>query len=122
MKTDFVATYCFVVLCQIYIGCCDAISAVQPPEKLFYVSLHTANELRAWLLYYSLPCLESILPKTYWNHFALLVEAIHILLGEEICKGDLKTAKGCLELFYKYFCNFYGMYHSNHYIFNPQQF
>uniref|UniRef100_A0A7M5XKF2 Transposase domain-containing protein n=4 Tax=Clytia hemisphaerica TaxID=252671 RepID=A0A7M5XKF2_9CNID len=66
-----------------------------------------ANELRTWLLYYSLPCLEGILLPIYWNHLALLVEATHILLGEKISKTDLEWANDCLQLFYKYFSEFY---------------
>ena len=67
-----------------------------------------ANELRAWLLYYSLPCLEDILPKVYLDHFALLVEAIHNLLKESISQDQIKWANSCLDLFYKYFERLYG--------------
>uniref|UniRef100_A0A7M5V8K1 Uncharacterized protein n=1 Tax=Clytia hemisphaerica TaxID=252671 RepID=A0A7M5V8K1_9CNID len=67
-----------------------------------------ANELRSWLLYYSLPCMECILPEIYWNHFALLVEATHILLADKISKDDLSWAESCLDLFYKYFEELYA--------------
>ena len=67
-----------------------------------------ANEFRAWLLYYSLPSLKDILPVIYWKHFALLVEPLHILLGDTITKEDLDWSKKCLDLFYKFFTAFYG--------------
>ncbi len=77
-------------------------------HKRAIIFIFIANELRAWLLYYSLPCLEDILPKTYLDHFALLVEAIHNLLKESISKEQIEWAKSCLDLFYKYFERLYG--------------
>ena len=52
--------------------------------------------------------MEGLLPERYWNHFALLVEATHILLGDRITKDDLSWAESCLDIFYKYFEQFYG--------------
>lgn len=60
-----------------------------------------ASELRAWLLFYSIPILFEILPMDYVHHLNLLVKAMHILLGSQICYSDLSTATKMLTLFYE---------------------
>ncbi|CAN7945932.1 unnamed protein product, partial [Ixodes hexagonus] len=45
-----------------------------------------------WLLFYCLPCTLGILPQRYWNHLGCLVEAIHILLSQEISPRQLERA------------------------------
>ena len=67
-----------------------------------------ANELRSWLLYYSLPCLEDILPKMFWEHYALLVEGIYLLLQSQIQDSDLVRAELCLKKFYELFSTLYS--------------
>lgn len=58
-----------------------------------------ANEWRAFLLYYS-PCvLYSALPRNFFKHWMLLVEAISILSSDSISKQDLRDAKCCLWKF-----------------------
>ena len=59
-----------------------------------------ASEYRAWLLFYSLPILVKFLPPDYSNHFALLITAMHILLGSNIVAEDIDAAHVLLELFY----------------------
>ena len=59
-----------------------------------------ANEYRVWLLFYSLPILVQFLPPDYSNHFALLVTAMHTLLGSNILTEDVDAAHEMLELFY----------------------
>ncbi len=68
-----------------------------------------ASELKAWLLYYSLPTLNGVLPKKYLQHFALFVEAVFILLGDSISKDDLAVAETFLDTFYKKFAELYGI-------------
>ncbi len=60
-----------------------------------------ASELRAWLLFYSIPILFEILHIDYLHHLNLLLKAMHILLGVQICHGDLTTAAKMLTLFYE---------------------
>ena len=59
-----------------------------------------ASELRSFLLFYSLPCLYGLLPDSYFQHYLLLVEAIHILLKHSISSNDLAKAAKLL----KHFC------------------
>ncbi|XP_053598085.1 uncharacterized protein LOC128668679 isoform X1 [Microplitis demolitor] len=51
-----------------------------------------ASEWRSWLLFYSLICLNGILPKKYLDHLALLVKALNIMLSEKIEKKELFVA------------------------------
>ena len=53
-----------------------------------------------------------VLPEKYVVHFALLVEGIHILLGEDISPGDLDVAEALLGKFYEGFAPLYGKVHS----------
>ncbi|XP_030838496.1 uncharacterized protein LOC115922885 [Strongylocentrotus purpuratus] len=48
-----------------------------------------ASEWYSWLLIYSLPCLNGILPREYWLHFLLLVQASYLLLQKSITLEDL---------------------------------
>ncbi|KAK3107405.1 hypothetical protein FSP39_013796 [Pinctada imbricata] len=67
-----------------------------------------ASEMRSWLLYYSLPCIsESSLPEVYIHHYACLVEAIYLLLGEDISESDLQRAERLLNSFYEHFAELY---------------
>ena len=59
-----------------------------------------ASELRAWLLYYSIPILFELLHFDYLLHTNLLVKALHILLNSEISSNDLSTAEIMLTVFY----------------------
>ncbi|KAG0443816.1 hypothetical protein HPB47_014494 [Ixodes persulcatus] len=58
-----------------------------------------ASEWRLWLLFYVLPCTLGILKQRYWKHLRCLVEAIHMLLSEELTPRMLKTAGGLLRKF-----------------------
>ena len=81
---------------------------IKPPEEfrrtprpIQTYSNWKASELRAWLLYYSLPVLSGILPADYIHHLSMLVSAIHLLLGDAICVPDIDKAHQLLEEFYK---------------------
>lgn len=76
-----------------------------------YVTSLLASELKAWLLYYSLPILVKVLPEKYVVHFALLVEGIHILLSDDISPTDLDVAETILDKFYEDFEPLYGKLH-----------
>ena len=71
-----------------------------------------ANEVRAWLLYYSLPCLSGILPQPFLDHFTHLVEAIHLFLGTVISPNVISKGQECLTYFYKEFGVLYGIFFS----------
>ena len=71
------------------------------PRSVTAMKQWKASEFRAWLLFYSLPVLSDLLPADYIYHLALLVSAIHILLGDAIKTADIDIAQEQLELFYK---------------------
>jgi len=51
-----------------------------------------ARELRSFLLFYGAPALYGILSKDYFQHYSLLVNAIHLLLKDSISESDLNEA------------------------------
>lgn len=67
-----------------------------------------ASELRNWLLFYAVPCLEEYLPMLYLKHFCCLVEAVYILLSEGITTDDLKKADRLLNFFVSNASYLYG--------------
>lgn len=68
-----------------------------------------ANELRTWLLYYGVPCLDGILPKKYQRHFILLSDSIFILSTSNITPCNIDTARNKLLEFVLNFERFYGI-------------
>ncbi|XP_046405101.1 uncharacterized protein LOC124170424 [Ischnura elegans] len=84
----------------------DRLSLIKPPrgipriprslkERMFW----KANEWKHWLLFYSLPCLQDILPKKYVKHWALLAEGVYILLSDLIMPEELNKAHMLLTEF-----------------------
>lgn len=67
-----------------------------------------AKEWRYWLLYYSLPCLNNILPRQYFAHLTLLCEAIFLLLKKSVTTADLTTAEELLVRFALRVSDLYG--------------
>ena len=60
-----------------------------------------ASELRAWLLFYSVPILFQFLHIDYIHHLNLLVKSMHILLSSHISSNDLLIAGEMLKVFYE---------------------
>lgn len=59
-----------------------------------------AREYENWILYYSLPLLSlTSLPDTYVSHWALFVEALHLLLQSNMTLDDIRTANNLLHQF-----------------------
>ncbi|KAH8035074.1 hypothetical protein HPB51_004315 [Rhipicephalus microplus] len=58
-----------------------------------------ASEWQQWLLYFSLPCLEGLLPRQYLKHFALLVKGIALLLQDTVSLSDISVSTDCLVKF-----------------------
>ncbi|CAN7948710.1 unnamed protein product, partial [Ixodes pacificus] len=58
-----------------------------------------ANKWRQWLLFYCLPCTLGFLPHCFWNHLGCLVEAIQILLSQELSPRQLEHAGTLLQRF-----------------------
>ncbi|KAJ1519617.1 hypothetical protein ONE63_004891 [Megalurothrips usitatus] len=68
-----------------------------------------AKEYRAFLLYYSLPCLEGLLPSSHFALLKLFVNSMHILLSDNITPRALSEAKNTLETFVSGFQRLYGL-------------
>ncbi|KAG0420800.1 hypothetical protein HPB47_003288 [Ixodes persulcatus] len=73
--------------------------SIRPPHTMTRLPRHVgdrcfwkASEWRLWLLFYVLPCTLGILKQRYWKHLRCLVEAIHMLLSEELTPRMLETA------------------------------
>lgn len=91
---------------EFYIGSPDnqrvingRLSKIKPPQYIHRLprdlserKYWKAAEWRAWLLFYALPCLKDILPSKYLCHFALLVQAVYLLLSDSISKDDVNAA------------------------------
>lgn len=81
----------------------------QPPRSIQkHFKYWKASELSYWLLYYSLPLFMEFLPSLYWHHYALLVCAMHILLGDSISANQIDAAELMLMDFYKLLPELYG--------------
>lgn len=79
------------------------------PRILSNTFIHwKASELRNWLLFYSLPCLQGYLPDIYFHHFSCLVEATYLMLSEGISKEDLRRADVLYRHFVEQSGNIYG--------------
>ncbi|KAH9385067.1 hypothetical protein HPB48_027121 [Haemaphysalis longicornis] len=70
------------------------------PRALKDRSSWKAKELESWILFYSLPVLEGVLARPYVQHWACLVEALHILLAKSISELDLLVAEELLVEFH----------------------
>lgn len=67
-----------------------------------------ASEFQNFLLFYSLPVLKDILDQERFLHFALFVQAIFILLQNEITVSELKKSEEMLKAFCKKFADLYS--------------
>lgn len=75
------------------------------PRSLKYLKQWKGSEFYWWLLFYALPCLDKTFRNsTYFEHFMLLVRAIHLLLDDEISDEDIEYSKTLLNMF----CASYG--------------
>lgn len=77
---------------------------------LFYILSFSASEMRNWLLFYGLPCLDGILPEKYFRNFSYLVNGVYLLLKDEITRQEIVIADYCLSNFYLYAEIYYGMW------------
>ena len=70
------------------------------PRSIATIKFWKASELRAFLLFYSLPILQSFLQDSHMHHLTLLVCSLHILLGDAAEEHLLLKAQAYLEEFY----------------------
>ncbi|XP_072145749.1 uncharacterized protein [Dermacentor andersoni] len=69
------------------------------PRSLSVRMYWKASEWQQWLLYFSLPCLEGLLPAQFFKHFSLLVQGIALLLQGTVSKDNITTSTNCLVRF-----------------------
>ena len=67
------------------------------------------TEFQAWLLWYSVPVLDGILPDPYYVHHCKLVAAISTLLGTQMSVEEVENASNLLEQYYKDTDALYGI-------------
>jgi len=81
------------------------------PRVLEDMKLYKASEWKNMLLYYSLPCLQDLLPNNYFKHWSLLVFSMHKFLADRITEKDFKDAEKALRKFVFKMETLYGKEH-----------
>lgn len=84
------------------------------PRTVHVAHKWKAAECRSWLLFYSLPVLNLILPNKYLKHWSLLVNAIFLLLKDKVMNVDLANASTCIKKFVNQIPQMYGMCHMSY--------
>ncbi|KAK3930281.1 DNA-directed RNA polymerase II subunit RPB1, partial [Frankliniella fusca] len=85
------------------------------PRGLKDLKFFKGSELRAFLLFYSLPALKSYLPDEYFQHWMLLVISIYNLLKDCISDKDLNSTEIMLRCFVR---DVNTLYHPRYYTYN----
>lgn len=62
------------------------------------MTIYTGSEFQSWLLWYSLPVLQGILPTVYYNHYSCLVAAIGMLLETQLTRVTIDRASCLLSI------------------------
>jgi len=81
------------------------------PRSLSDRKFWKASEYRSFLLLYSPVVLSNFLPKRYYQHWVLLVHALHLLLQHEITDVMLNVRTKCLNKFVALVPELYGDCH-----------
>lgn len=72
-----------------------------------FVRFWKGHEYKAWLLYYSVPCLQGILDDKYFEHYLLLVLGISLLSQSDIRPEEVDVASRALHEFVGRFAELY---------------
>lgn len=64
-----------------------------------HLSFYTTSEIKNWVMYFSIPILQQIMEREYFEHYFLLVEAMFILHQDSITQNDLVKAECLLHKF-----------------------
>lgn len=74
----------------------ERLIAIRPPSEIHRLpkvlkdrAKWKATEWRSWLLFYSIPCLNGVLPEKAFISFVLFVKSIHALLSHDITNEKL---------------------------------
>lgn len=79
------------------------------PRTVDDYSYWKANEMKWFILAYSLPIFHDLMDEKYFSHYKLFVKAITILNSHSISYEDLEEAEICLDKFVKDFEYLYGL-------------
>ncbi|XP_065209209.1 uncharacterized protein LOC135837754 [Planococcus citri] len=71
----------------------------RPPRSLKFIKKWKATELKNFLLYYSYPMLQNVLPSKFVSHWGLLIFAVNIYLQPSSDLHQLAEAKKCIFSF-----------------------
>ena len=74
------------------------------------VYITSASECREWLLHFSVPVLDGVLPPLMYVHYTLLVSAINLLNKEKVQMDEISYAEILLLDFCRVFPEVYGEY------------
>ena len=72
------------------------------------LKLWKASEFKAWLFYYSIPVLSTIMTPEYFNHHLLLVHGLYLLNQTSISDAMIGEADRCLKEYVAKFQDLYG--------------
>lgn len=95
----------------------DFMLQIRPPSifsrmpRISMYHKYKASEFYNWLLFYSIPTLETYLPEIYFQHWFLFVIAIYTLLQKRIVNSELREAEILLNLFVRETATLYGDRH-----------
>ena len=70
--------------------------------------IFTGAELRNWLLFYSIPVLNGVLPSSFFCHLALLATGVYIYSSQSIKREDFISAQQLLKQLCADFSVLYG--------------
>lgn len=74
-----------------------------------HLSFFTTSEIKNWVLYFSIPILQQIMEREYFEHYFFLVEAMFLLHQDSISQDDLLKADCLLHKFVSAFELLYGL-------------
>lgn len=94
----------------------EVLLRIKPPNEVRrtprsiekFLALWKASEFRNWLLFYSAIALKSVLPTSYYNHWLLLVNSIHLLLHKKITQDSVRICKVLVQKFIEGVSDLYG--------------
>lgn len=78
------------------------------PRDVTKIGKWTGTELRNFLLHYSVPILQDLLPARYLHHWCLLANAAHLLHKNTISEADLVEANQCIHRYQMQYEEFFG--------------
>lgn len=94
----------------------DFITRIPRPVDCFHQ--WKANELRSFLLYYSVIIFKKIMKDEYFQHWLLLVSSMYILLQDTVSLAEISRAEIMLQLFCRDFAKLYKNDFYTYYVHN----